>query len=79
MTFWLLLARSKSTLLLLPPIPLISTKGITASQSWRLWASCGLSVISGRPCVVYTDYAACLSILNSARLSGKLARWTLTI
>ena len=33
----------------------------------------------GHPCVVYTDHAACLSILNSARPSGKLARWGLTI
>ena len=33
----------------------------------------------GHPCVVYTDHAACLSILNSARPSGKLARWALTI
>ena len=33
----------------------------------------------GHPCVVYTDHAACLSILNSARPSGKLARWALII
>lgn len=33
----------------------------------------------GHPCVVYTDHSACLSILNSARPSGKLARWALTI
>lgn len=33
----------------------------------------------GHPCVVYTDHAACLSILNTARPSGKLARWALTI
>lgn len=33
----------------------------------------------GHSCVVYTDHAACLSILNSARPSGKLARWALTI
>ena len=33
----------------------------------------------GHPCIVYTDHAACLSILNSARPSGKLARWALTI
>jgi len=33
----------------------------------------------GHPCVVYTDHTACLSILNTARLSGKLARWALTI
>ena len=33
----------------------------------------------GHECVVYTDHAACLSILNSARPSGKLARWALTI
>ena len=33
----------------------------------------------GHPCLVYTDHAACLSILNTARPSGKLARWALTI
>ena len=33
----------------------------------------------GHPCTVYTDHAACLSILNTARPSGKLARWALTI
>ena len=33
----------------------------------------------GHPCTVYTDHAACLSILNSARPSGKLAHWALTI
>ena len=33
----------------------------------------------GHPCIVYTDHAACLSILNTSRPSGKLARWALTI
>ena len=33
----------------------------------------------GYPCTVYTDHAACLSILNTARPSGKLARWALSI
>lgn len=33
----------------------------------------------GHSCVVYTDHVACLSILNSNRPSGKLARWALTI
>ena len=33
----------------------------------------------GHPCIVYTDHVACLSILNSSRPSGKLARWALTI
>ena len=33
----------------------------------------------GHPCVVYTDHIACLSILDSSRPSGKLARWALTI
>ena len=28
---------------------------------------------------MYTDHAACLSILNTAKPSGKLARWALTI
>ena len=35
--------------------------------------------ILGHLCVVYTDHAACLSILNTAKPSGKLARWALTI
>lgn len=35
--------------------------------------------ILGHPCTVYTDHAACLSILNTARPSRKLARWALTI
>ena len=35
--------------------------------------------ILGHPCVVYTDCAACVSILNTAKPSGKLARWALTI
>lgn len=33
----------------------------------------------GHPCTVYTDHVACLSILNVARPSGKLARWALAI
>lgn len=33
----------------------------------------------GHPCAVYTDHVACLSILNTVRPSGKLARWALTI
>ncbi len=33
----------------------------------------------GHPCLVYTDHAACLSILNTAKPSGKLARWALTV
>ena len=35
--------------------------------------------ILGHPCVVYTDHVACLSILNTSKPSGKLARWALTI
>ena len=35
--------------------------------------------ILGHHCTVYTDHAACLSILNTAKPSGKLARWALTI
>ena len=35
--------------------------------------------ILGHPCAVYTDHAACLSILNMAKPSGKLARWALTV
>lgn len=37
------------------------------------------SYLLGHPCVVYTDHAACLSILNTPKPSGKLARWALTI
>ena len=37
------------------------------------------SYLLGHLCVVYTDHAACLSILNTAKPSGKLARWALTI
>ena len=28
---------------------------------------------------MYTDHAACLSILNTAKPSGKLAHWALTV
>ncbi len=33
----------------------------------------------GYPCVVYTDHLACLSIHNSSKPSGKLARWALIV
>ena len=36
-------------------------------------------LLLGHPHVVYTDHAACLSILNSACPSGKLAHWAFTI
>ena len=35
--------------------------------------------ILGHRTTVYTDHAACTSLLNSAHPSGKLARWVLTI
>jgi len=35
--------------------------------------------ILGHRTVVYTDHAACTSLLNTARPSGKLARWALTL
>ena len=35
--------------------------------------------ILGHHTTVYTDHSACLSLLQSARPSGKLARWALTI
>ena len=35
--------------------------------------------ILGHRTTVYTDHAACTSILNTPRPSGKLARWALTI
>ena len=33
----------------------------------------------GHHTIVYTDHSACLSLLNTPRPSGKLARWALTI
>ena len=33
----------------------------------------------GHRTIVYTDLSACVSVLSSARPSGKLARWALTI
>ena len=33
----------------------------------------------GHHTTVFTDHLACVSVLNSARPSGKLARWALTI
>ena len=33
----------------------------------------------GHRTIVYTDHSACVSVLSSARPSGKLARWALTI
>ena len=33
----------------------------------------------GHHTTVYTDHSACLSLLNTARPSGKLARWALTV
>ncbi len=45
-----------------------------------VWAvHCFRPYILGHPCVVYTDHTACISILNTARPSGKLARWALVI
>ena len=35
--------------------------------------------ILGHRTTVYTDHAACTSLLNTPRPSGKLARWALTI
>ena len=35
--------------------------------------------ILGYPCTVYTDHAACLSLLGSQHPSGKLARWAMAI
>ena len=40
---------------------------------------CPLPYLLGYHTIVYTDHSACLSAMSSARLSGKLARWTLTI
>ena len=33
----------------------------------------------GHPCVVLTDHASCLSLLNTSRPSAKLARWAMAI
>ena len=51
--------------------------GISELETLRLvWAVRYFrSYLLGHPCVVYTDHIACLSILNTARPSGKLARW----
>ncbi len=35
--------------------------------------------ILGYPCMVFTDHAACLSLLGSQHPSGKLARWAMAI
>ena len=35
--------------------------------------------ILGYPCLVFTDHAACLSLLGSPHPSGKLARWAMAI
>ncbi len=55
--------------------------GISKLETLGLvWAvRCFRPYILGHPCIVYTDHTACLSILNTARPSGKLARWTLVI
>ena len=49
----------------------------TLGLVWAVWYF--RPYLLGHPCIVYTDHATCLSILNSARPSGKLARWALTI
>jgi len=56
---------------------LTSMKGITASLIWAVRYF--RSYLLGHPCTIYTDHAACLSILNTTKPSGKLARWALTI
>ena len=55
--------------------------GISELETLGLvWSICYFrSCLLGHPCVVYTDHAACLSILNTTKPSGKLARWALTI
>ena len=55
--------------------------GISELETLGLvWSVCYFrSCLLGHPCVVYTDHAACLSILNTTKPSGKLARWALTI
>ena len=43
----------------------------TSGLVWAIWYF--HPYLLGHPCVVYTDHSDCLSILNSARPSGKLA------
>lgn len=51
--------------------------------NWKPLDWCGLLVTSTNTCLVIirpsTDHSACLSLLQSACPSGKLARWALTI
>ena len=45
-----------------------------------VWAACKFRpYLLGYHTTVVTDHSACVSVLNSARPSGKLARWALTI
>ena len=55
--------------------------GLTPEQLWTrgFYLTDQLCPTICQVCVVYTDHAACLSILNTAKQSGKLARWALTI
>lgn len=55
--------------------------GITELETLALvWAvKYFRTYILGHRTMVYTDHAACTSLLNSARPSGKLARWALAI
>ena len=55
--------------------------GISELETLRLvWAVRYFrQYLLGHPCTVYTDHSACLSILNTPKPSGKLARWALTI
>ena len=58
-------------------------KEIMVSRNWKLalvWAVRYFRpYLLGHHTTVYTDHAACRSLLDSARPSGKLARWALTI
>ena len=55
--------------------------GISELETLGLvWAICYFhTYLLGHRCIAYTDHAACLSILNCARPSGKLVRWALTV
>jgi len=55
--------------------------GISKLETLALvWAVCYFHpYILGHRTTVYTDHAACTSLLNSAHPSGKLARWVLVI
>ena len=61
--------------------PSESNYGITELETLAVvWAARYFRpYLLGHRTIVYTDHSACVSVLSSARPSGKLARWALTI